>query len=53
MHGYRRALTFLRSYNKPIYEVDQLDEIPYLGEGIKKKIRELIEQGSIKRFEFI
>lgn len=53
MHGYRRGLTFLRAYDKPIYTVEQLETVPYLGKGILKKIKELIEEGSIKRFEFL
>eukprot|EP00347_Sterkiella_histriomuscorum_P009071 403342628 len=53
MHGYRRGLTFLRSYKDPIYSVEQLESVPYLGNGILKKVQELIEEGSIKRFEFL
>eukprot|EP00347_Sterkiella_histriomuscorum_P022919 403336657 len=53
MHGYRRGLTFLRSYKDPIYSVEQLESVPYLGHGILKKVQELIEEGSIKRFEFL
>ncbi|CDW73148.1 helix-hairpin-helix motif family protein [Stylonychia lemnae] len=52
-HGYRRALTFLRAIKEPIYSVDQLKEVPYLGQGILKKVKELIEEGTISRFDFL
>lgn len=53
MFGYNHALRSLRAYDKPIYSADQLVGVPGIGEGILKKIRELISEGTIKRFEFI
>jgi DNA polymerase/3'-5' exonuclease PolX len=52
-HGYRRALQTLRSYDKPLYSADQLEGVHGIGEGIIKKIREFMEEGTIRRFEFI
>lgn len=53
MHGYRRALQALRSFNEPLYSADQLEGVPGIGKGIITKIEELIKEGTIKRFEFI
>lgn len=41
--GYRRAISNIKAYSKPITDADQMDEIPFVGEGIKKKVKELIE----------
>lgn len=30
-----------------------MDDIPYLGEKIKKKIKEYLETGTIKKYEFL
>ena len=34
--GYRRAISNIKAYSKPITDADQMDEIPFVGEGIKK-----------------
>jgi DNA polymerase/3'-5' exonuclease PolX len=51
--GYRNALRAIKSIEEPILSADQLEGRPGLGEGIIKKIREFIADGTIKRFEFI
>jgi hypothetical protein len=51
--GYRNALRAIKSIEEPIHSADQLVGRPGLGEGIIKKIREFIADGTIKRFEFI
>ena len=43
----------MKLFNEPIYNIDQIDKVPNIGDGIKKKIKEFIEDGTIKRFEFI
>ncbi|CDW74543.1 helix-hairpin-helix motif family protein [Stylonychia lemnae] len=53
MFGYKRALTSLKLFNEPIYNIDQIDKVPNIGDGIRKKIKEFIDDGIIKRFEFI
>ena len=53
MYAYRKAVTALRSIDFDITDAKQLEGVPGLGEGIIKKIREFIEDGTIKRFEFI
>jgi DNA polymerase/3'-5' exonuclease PolX len=49
--GYRRAISNIKGYAKPITDADQMDEIPFVGEGIKKKVKELIEQGKMSKLE--
>ena len=47
--GYRRAISNIKSYSKKITDANQMDEIPYVGEGIKKKVKELIEEGKMSK----
>jgi DNA polymerase/3'-5' exonuclease PolX len=49
--GYRRAISNIKAYGKPITDADQMDEIPFVGEGIKKKVKELIEVGKMSKLE--
>ena len=37
--GYRRAISNIKTYSKPITDAKQMDEIPYVGDGIKKKVK--------------
>lgn len=53
MFGYRRALTSLNQHTDPIYDIDQLDNIPNIGKGIRDKVKEYMAEGHIKRFDFI
>lgn len=53
MFAYKRAVTSIRLFKDPIYSIDQLEEVPNIGKGIRDKIKEYIDEGSIKRFEFI
>lgn len=36
--GYRKAISMLKSHKYPITDVKQIDQINYIGDGIKKKI---------------
>lgn len=47
--GYRRAISNIKTYTKPITDASQMDEIPYVGDGIKKKVKELIEEGKMTK----
>ena len=38
--GYRRAITNIKTFKKPITSAEQMDQIPFVGEGIKKKVAE-------------
>ena len=49
--GYRRAISNIKAYVKPIIDADQMDEIPFVGEGIKKKVKELIDQGHMSKLD--
>ena len=49
--GYRRAISNIKAYSKPITDADQMEEIPFVGEGIKKKVKELIEVGKMSKLE--
>ena len=35
--GYRKAISMLKSHKYPITDVKQIDQINYIGDGIKKK----------------
>lgn len=43
----------MRSYDEPIETIEQMDSLPYIGDGIKKKIKEFLDTGVIQRFEFL
>ena len=43
--GYRRAITNIKSCKKPITSAEQMDYIPFVGSGIKKKVAEFLEKG--------
>ena len=49
--GYQRAISNIKTYAKPITNADQMDEIPFVGDGIKKKVREFIAQGKMTKLE--
>ena len=51
--GYRRAISSIKAYKKPIVNADQMDEIPYVGDGIKRKIKELLMDGKICKLEVL
>ena len=36
--GYRRAISNIKAYKLPILRAEQMDEIPYVGDGIKRKV---------------
>ena len=47
--GYRRAITNIKTYKRPIVEADQLKEIPFVGKGMIEKVTELIADGKMSR----
>ena len=47
--GYRRAISNIKTYSKSITDASQMDEIPFVGDGIKKKVKELIEEGKMTK----
>ena len=47
--GYRRAISNIKVYSKPITDAEQMNEIPFVGDGIKKKVKELIEEGKMSK----
>lgn len=49
--GYRRAVSSIKAYKKPITNADQMDEIPYVGDGIKKKVKEFLAEGKMSKKE--
>ncbi len=49
--GYGRAISNIKSYAKPITDFNQMDEIPFIGEGIKKKVKEFLEEGKMTKLE--
>lgn len=53
MFGYKRAFTSIKQFTEPIYSIDQLEDVPNIGKGIITKLKEYINEGSIKRFDFI
>ncbi|TNV77429.1 hypothetical protein FGO68_gene15942 [Halteria grandinella] len=51
--GYAKAVRSLKTYDKPIKTGEELDGVPGIGDGIIRKIKEFIADGTIKKFEFI
>jgi DNA polymerase IV len=49
--GYGRAISNIKSYAKPITDFNQMDEIPFIGDGIKKKVKEFMEEGKMTKLE--
>lgn len=49
--AYRRASRFIESYAKELEKVKDLTKLPSIGEGIAKKIRELIRTGKLEYYE--
>ena len=49
--GYSRAISNIKSFEKPITSADQMDKIPFVGDGIKKKVKEFLEQGEMSKLQ--
>ena len=49
--GYRRAITNIKGYRKPIVNADQMDEIEFVGKGLKDKVRELMSAGRMSKLD--
>lgn len=43
--GYQRAIAGIRSIKDPIVSVDQLDDVPGVGKGMKDKVKEYLSKG--------
>lgn len=37
--GYRRAISSIKAYKEPITSASQMEDIPFVGEGIKIKVK--------------
>ncbi len=51
--SYQKAINSLKSLNKPIFSIEDVEEIPNIGKGFKEKIDEIIKTGTLKMFEEI
>jgi len=51
--GYRKAISMLKSFKEPIRDVKQLDSLSYVGEGIKHKISEYLNKGTMSKVKFL
>lgn len=49
--GYGKAISNIKAYAKPITDYKQMDEIPSVGEKIKLKVKEFLEQGKMSKLE--
>ena len=49
--GYQRAISNIKAYSKPIKDANQMNDIPFVGDGIKKKVAEFLEQGRMTKLE--
>lgn len=49
--GYQRAISNIKAYAKPITSADQMDEIPFVGDGIKKKVAEFLAEGKMTKLQ--
>lgn len=47
--GYRRAISNIKAFSQPITDANQMDQIPFVGDGIKRKVRELIAEGKMSK----
>ena len=49
--GYSRAISKVKAYSKSLTNSEQMDEIPNVGDGIKKKVKEFMERGKITKLQ--
>ena len=42
-----KAISFLKDYDRPIEDVEHLEDLPNIGDSIKEKIQEYMETGRI------
>ena len=49
--GYQRAISNIKAYSKAITSADQMDEIPFVGDGIKKKVKEFLAEGKMTKLQ--
>jgi len=47
--GYRKAISNIKAYAKLITNAEQMNEIPFVGNGIKKKVAEIIAEGTTSK----
>ena len=52
-HGYRRAITFIRGYDRKIESVEDVKKIPYIGSKIKNKVEEILRTGTLRRTKYL
>ena len=51
--GYRKAISMLKSVKFPITDIKQINQVNYIGDGIKKKIEEFLLTGHMKKIDFL
>lgn len=49
--AYNKVIGFLQDFDKPIEDVNDLEDLPNIGENIKEHIKEFLETGTVKEFE--
>lgn len=49
--GYQRAISNIKVYAKPITNANQMNEIPFVGDGIKKKVKEFLIEGKMTKLQ--
>lgn len=49
--GYGRAISQIKALGKEIHDVSQLDGVPGIGDGIKKKVREYLAEGKMTKLD--
>ena len=49
--GYTRAISNIKAYPKVITRAEQMDEIPCVGKGIKKKVAEYLAVGKMSKLD--
>ena len=49
--GYQRAISNIKAYSKPITKAEQMNDIPFVGDGIKKKVAEFLAAGKMTKLE--
>ena len=49
--GYGRAISNIKSYDKPIFDASEMKKIPFCGDAIQKKVKEFLEKGEISKLQ--
>lgn len=49
--GYSKAISSIKSFDLPINNADQFDNVPGIGSGIKKKVAEFLNEGKMSKLD--